>query len=402
MGLFNFEINTSYFIELLRDSAITNILALIGGLFGFIAFIMQLPRTIKPLLFENEKTFIYLGEDSSTIDKIELNFSIHNKSKKNCIITDIFARIYENDSYTPDDDVYHVTGIKNNEVIQDFTVLYIPSNNVSTFNIELADNSIGRPKKKFQNGRSYTTEIYCIMYNKKMNMFFKSESFSVNEIVDNIIKLKSITKTLARGKFEDKIANRKKVIYYHNGIVYRFFSECYHFIKNRIIVYPLLIIYDIIKWVLLRPYFFLLIIRNVILSKTIFIKYGIITNKTLSFFEKENRKKNESPLKELGYYLNKSITRINKKSNSENIFMEEKETEITLTKNGLIVYIYLVPIGGNINVQELSEKARINLHFFYFKKILFGYWYYNKRIINIREMATVILNYFIDASLYRR
>jgi hypothetical protein len=401
MELFNFEIDTKYLVNLLRDNAFTNILALIGGLFGFIAFIMQLPKTIKPILFESEKTIIHLGEDGSTIEKIEMNFSIHNKSKRNCIITDIFARIYESDSYTPDDDIYHVTSIKNTEAIQDFTILYIPSNDVSTFNIELADNSIRRSKKRFQTGRSYIIEIYCIINNKKMKMFFRSESFSINEIVGNIIKLKSITKTLARSKFEEKITNKKKKIHYHNGIIYTFLSDCNHFIKYKIIRRPLWIICDITKWVLLRPYFFLLFLRNVILSNTIFIKYGIRTYRTVTFFDEEGRKKTMLPLKKLGYYLNKSITKINKKSISSKVIIEEKGTEINLTKNDLKLHIYL-PGGENIYVQELREGSEINLQFNYRKNYLFNYWHYNKRIITIREMATIILNYFIDWSLYKR
>ena len=65
------------------------------------------------------------------------------------------------------------------------------------------------------------------------------------------------------------------------------------------------------------------------------------------------------------------------------------------------LHIYL-PGGENIYVHELSERTKIYLQFNYHKNYLFSYWHYNKRIINIREMATIILNYFIDWSLYEK
>jgi hypothetical protein len=396
------EIDLSKLVEIIRDNAFTNILSLIGGFFGLIAFIMQIPRNTKLLLFNSEKTNIFLDKDGSTIDKIELCFSIQNKSKKNCIITDIFAKIYENDSYTPDVDIYHVTTLKRAEEKSDFTILYIPADEVFSYTIELSDNLSERSKKRFQNGRSYTIEMYCVKDNKKVIMFSRSESFSFNEIDNNCIKLKSITKTIERDKFENKIKKKKKAIRYNNGIIYTFLYDLNHFIKYKLLRRPFWITFDLIKWLILQPYYFLLFVKNTILSNTIFISYGSKTYKNSAFFtDREEREKMKMPLKKLSYYLNNSVKKINKKNNLQNIIIEIKEDEINLEKNGLKLHIYL-PGGDNIIAQELKEGSKIFVQFSYNKNYLFYYWYYNKRIINIREMASIILNYFLDWSLYKK
>jgi len=51
MELFNSEIDMTDFVKILQDNAFANILALFGGLLGFISFIMHLPRTVETLRY---------------------------------------------------------------------------------------------------------------------------------------------------------------------------------------------------------------------------------------------------------------------------------------------------------------------------------------------------------------
>jgi dihydrofolate reductase len=343
-----------------------------------------------------------IDNDGSTINKVELIFTIYNKSKKNCIITDVLAKIYENDSYTPDDDIFHITHLKSGENIHEFTILYVAANETSTFDIELGDNLPGRSKKRFQKGRSYTIEMYCVINNRKVKIFSRSESFTITEMVDNCIKLKSINKTITRGNFEKKIQNIRKQIHYHNGIIYRFLADCHNFIKYKVLRRPIWVVIDIFQWVLLRPYFLYIFLKNKILSNTIFILYGRKTYKTsVVFTEQEGRINTIEPLKELTHYLAQLIEKINKRNISNKISLEIKNTEINIIKNEMKLHIYLQG-GENILVQELCEGSEIFLEFNYSKNYLFNYWHYNKKIINLREMATIILNYFIDWSLYKK
>jgi hypothetical protein len=402
MTLFGMNIDANPIIDFIRDDAFANVIGFAGGILGAVAFFSQLPKKVKPLFFNSEYTNIYLGTDGSTIEKIESKFVLHNASNKYCIITDVFAKIYESDSYTPDEDIYHATEVSKEDKPSSFTAIYVQPNETCEFDIILGENTSGRSKKRLYEERSYTIEVYFVIDGKRLYMLPRDDTFTIKVKKDERIVLKSLTKAVKREKYERTIKKEKKHISFYKGVINRFLADVGHFIKYKIIKRPIWIVRDIIQWVILRPYFLYLFLKNKVLTVTVFKRYGMRTFRTVvTSGDASKRTVSEKTINKLSKKLNKMIINIKTKNGNDAISIRSNDREIDLSKNKFTLHLYISG-DGYINAHELKKESIIQLHFEYKDKYIFSYWNYNNRIVSISEMANIIFNYFIDGSLYSR
>ena len=186
----NFNEKWTKFKTFVAEDFFANFLALIGGLFGIISFLIGLPKKIKPISFVSDKieinTEIEKYNDLKTnteiiskrINEIRTPISIVNRSKKGFLITDIFVKIYENNSYTPESDIYHVTQIKMDETIIPFTTIQMNPDEVFTSILLFSENLVGQSKGFIEKDFQYTIEVYIVINDKKVKLINRINTFT--------------------------------------------------------------------------------------------------------------------------------------------------------------------------------------------------------------------------------
>lgn len=400
MTIFGVTIDWNALVTAFGNNAVTNAIGLVGGILGAIAFFSQLPKKLKPILLSTDFVKIQLGTDLSSIESIQANFTMFNKSNQNLLITDLFVKIYENNSYTPDEDIYHATRASDGEIERDFSALMVEPSSSRAFTVYLGENLSGRSKKRINKNGLYSIEIYAVLNGTKIEKFPRIDSFNVKEQKDAPILLTSLTKAVERNRIEDRIKRFPMHSSNYKGLRERFGADLWHFVKYKLILRPFWLMRDIVGWMMLHARFLCKWLINWLVFQIIFKRYGTKTYRSrVTIGDKNKAAATSITLKKLHKILD-GLTKAINKENGGPIVLSTNDREINLEKNSYKLKIYASG-DGHISVHRLEAHPEIRLSFNLQNKYFSQYWQYERRLVSLHEMAIIILDLFLERTLYK-
>ena len=101
--------------NILGEAWLANVISLVMGILGTLAFFMQIPKKIKPVVIPNGDIIFKVEEKNvhnrhwTILNGIELSLSISNLKNSVGIMEDLFVRIYTTESYNPETVIYYAT-----------------------------------------------------------------------------------------------------------------------------------------------------------------------------------------------------------------------------------------------------------------------------------------------------
>lgn len=382
--------------EFIEKDFLINLVGVIGGLFGFISFIsLQLSKKLKLSAFFSNEIILNLDTSDSHLESIILPFSIQNRANKNFSVTDIYIKIYDNASYTPDPDIYHITKYDVDSNYEPFTVLQVDSYSTEYLTAILDENLLGRSKMNVFQNNTYTIEPFFVINGKKLYRLPRIESFTIHNITNHQIQLSSVTKSLENNKIENKILKRKMKTHIYGRVLNHLKYDCFYFIKYKIILMPICFLKEFLYKLLFCAKSFLSFLNHKFLVKTLFKHYVNKNHKSKTEIISEPQSDTLDAFDKLYKILDKSI----KSFNNTNIKISRVNNEIELQKNNQTIKIYM-PGDSAIMAHEVVENSKLQLKFRLYKNYCFEYWVYKNKRISLYKMATIILDYVIGKTMF--
>jgi hypothetical protein len=396
-------------LSLLGEEWIANVISLIMGILGTIAFFMQIPKKIKPVVIQyGDIIFNIEGKNSHnrqwiTLTGIELFISVSNLRNAVGILEDIFVRVYTTDSYNPEIAIYYVTRrtIDGNE--DNFTPFILNPNSHISMEVLFGQVEQGRSEKIISLDKNYAIDIcYKIKGMKKPFCLKSIITYNNSNIVNNKLVLKNLSMNIERDKYVNKLGKIYRSSY--QGITHFHFSNLFYNIKYFFYSSPRRYFIGLFETLM---FMFKYIITNFIafiVSKKIIIKEGkIVRQRKFSFGNKDHRSLTEKTMNNISKHIKKIIDTINDGIKDEDkIYFSSQENDFILRRFGEEIKIY-IPGDSSIYAQVLENENTINIHYT-IKNSRWGikYWTCNNRFITPYNMAIKILNYFILHTLVRR
>lgn len=382
--------------EFIETDFSINLVGLIGGFFGFVSFIsLQLSKKLKLSAFFSNEIILNLDTSDSHLESIILPFSIQNRANRNFSVTDIYIKIYDNASYTPDPDIYHITKHDVNTNYEPFTVLQVDSYSTEYLTAILDENLLGRSKMNVFQNNTYTIEPFFVINGKKLYRLPRIESFTIYNVTNHQIQLSSVTKSLKNHKIEKKILKKKMKTHIYGRVLNHLKHDCFHFIKYKIILKPICYLKESLYKLLFWTKSFLSFLNHKFLVNTFFKHYVKKSYKSKTKIISEPQSDTLKSFDKLYKILEKSI----KSFNNANIKISRVNNEIELQKNNQTIKIYM-PGDGAIMVHQLVENTKLQLCFNLYKNYCFKYWKYNNKRISLYKMATITLDYVIGKTMF--
>lgn len=373
-----------------------NLVGIIGGLFGFISFIsLQISKKLKLSAFFSDEIVLNLDNTDSHLESILLPFSIQNRSNKNFSVTDIYIKIYDNASYTPEPDVYHITKYDVNSNYEPFTVLQVDSYSTEYLTAILDENLLGKSKMNIFQNNTYAVEPYFVINGKKLYRLPHIDSFTIYNITNHQIKLSSVTNSVKNHKIEKEILKKKMKTHIYGRLLNHLRYDFLHFIKYKIILKPICY---------LKEFLYLLFFG--FKSLLSFLNHKFLANTFFKFYVKKNYKSRTKIISQPQSYTQKVFDKLSKilekdikGFNYANITITNNNNQLKIQKNNQTITIYM-PGDGVIMAHELVANSKLQLEFRLYKNYCFKYWIYNDKRISIYRMATIILDYIIGKTMY--
>lgn len=373
-----------------------NLVGIIGGLFGFFSFIgLQLSKRLKFSAFFSNEIILNLDNSDRYIESILLPFSIQNRANRNFSVTDIYIKLYDNASYTPDPDVYHITKSEINSSQEPFTVLQVDSYSTEYLNAILDENLSGKSKMNIYQNNTYTIEPFFVINGKKLHHLPRIDSFTIHNITNHQVKLSSVTKSIKNHKIENKILKRKMKTHIYGRVLNHLKYDCLHFIKYKVILKPFCYLKESLYVLFFLGKSFLSFLNHKFLVKTFFKHYVKKSYKSKTTIISQPQSDTQKAFDKLFKILEKSI----KGFNNSSITITRANNKIELQKNSQIIAIYM-PGDGAIMAHELVANSKLQLEFRLYKNYCFKYWLYDNKRISLYKMATIILDYVIGKTMF--
>jgi hypothetical protein len=396
-------------ITLLGETWIANFISLIMGLLGTIAFFMQLPKKIKPIVMQYGDVIFHITEKNAyqqiwyDLDKIELSLSISNLKNAVGIMEDMFVRVYSSDTYNPETVVYFPSKIITEGIENNYTSFILGPNSHISMKIIFGQVEHSRSEKIISLKNHYIIDLFYKIKGVKKPYSIKSiYTYNDGNISDNKLILKNLTMNTERDKYYKKLKKTYKTSY--NGIINYFFTQLLKDIKYKFYYLPKRYFFGLFETVAIFVKYVLTNIVAIIISKKILISEGRkIRQVGFSFENKEHRSVTEKTLKVIYLYIDKIIKEINNKMNEDDkIFLIPQKNDFLLQRFGKEIKVYM-PGDSSIYAQVLNNEKTINIQYD-LKESKWGikYWSYNNRFITPYNMAINVLNYFILHSIVKR
>lgn len=157
---------------------------------------------------------------------------------------------------------------------------------------------------------------------------------------------------------------------------------------------------DIVGWMMLHARFLCKWLINWLVFQIIFKRYGTKTYRSrVTIGDKNKAAATSITLKKLHKILD-GLTKAINKENGGPIVLSTNDREINLEKNSYKLKIYASG-DGHISVHRLEAHPEIRLSFNLQNKYFSQYWQYERRLVSLHEMAIIILDLFLERTLYK-
>ena len=396
-------------IDVLGEAWIANVISLIMGILGTIAFFMQIPKKVKPIVIQYGDIIFKVEEKNAhgrhwvTLKGIELFLSISNLKNAVGIMEDMFVRIYTTDSYNPETVIYYITKrtIDGNE--DNFTPFVLNPNSHISMKATFGQVEQSRSEKNISLDKNYAVDLYCKLIGIKKPFSIKSIiTYNNSEIVNNELVLKNLNMNIERDKYSKELGNIYRATY--KGIINFHFTNLFHDVKYYTYYIPKRYFIGIFE-----SLFFLLTyaVSNSIaffVNKRIIINEGkIIRSPRIRFGNSEHRLLMEKTMVVISKQIEKMLETINNGLKDEDkISLSTQGNNFTLTRFGKELKIY-APGDSAIYAQILENENTINIRYeIKESQWKIKYWSHNNRFITPYNMAINILNYFVLHTIVRR
>lgn len=397
-------------VSLLGEAWIANLISLVMSLLGTIAFFMQFPKKLKPIVMQFGDVFFHITEkklDNNQswldLDKIELSVSISNLKNAVGIMEDMFVRVYCSDSYNPETVVYFPSKTITGEDENDFTPFILGPNSHTSMKIIFGKVEQYRSGKTISSKNHYIIDLFYKIKGKRKPYAIKSiYTFNDGKIVDGKLTLKNQTMNIERGKYYKNVKKTEKTTY--KGIINVYFEKLLTSIKYRIYYLPKRYFFGLFETIALLIKYALTNTFAIVISKRVIISGGRkVWQPRITFGNKEHRAITEKTMKEVYLYIDKLIKEINDKAdNDDKISLISNENNFLLQRHGNEIEVYM---PGDSSIYAHDQKIE---KVFYVKYELeeskwgIKYWSYKNKFITPYNMAINILNYFVLYSIVRR
>jgi len=396
-------------VSLLGETWMANFISLLMGLLGTIAFFMQLPRKIKPVVMQFGDVIFHITEKRAhdqvwlDLDKIELSVSISNLKISVGIMEDMFVRVYCSDSFNPETVVYFPTKIITEENENDFTPFILGPNSHTSMKIIFGQVENSRSVKTVTTENHYIIDLFYKIKDKKKPYAIKSiHTYNNGKIIDDKLTLKNQTMNIRRDKYYRNLRKTYKSTY--NGIINLFFSNLLRKIKYRLYYLPKRYFFGLFETIALLLKYVFTNIFAIVISKRIIISEGKkVRQPRITWGNKEHREITKKTMKEVYTHIDKLINEINDKTkHDDKIFLILEENNFLLQRHGEEIEVYM---PGDSSIYAHDRKIEKIIYIKYeLEESKWGikYWIYKKQFITPYNMAINILNYFVLHSIVKR
>ena len=393
-------------VTLLGETWIANFISLVLGLLGTIAFFMQLPKKIKPIVMQFGDVVFHITEKKVhdrawlNLNKIELSISISNLKNAAGIMEDMFVRVYCYDSYNPETVVYFPNKIITEENENDFTPFILGPNSHTSMKIIFGQVEHRRSEKTISAEAHYIIDLFYKIKGIKKPYAIKSiYTYNDGKITDGKLILKNLSMNIERDKYYKNLRKTEKTTY--NGIINFYFNKLLGDIKYRIYFLPRKYFLGLFETITLLLKYVLTNIFAIVISKRVIINEGKkVKQPRISWGNKENRSITEKTMKEVYLHINKLINEINNKTNeNDKIFIITQDSNFLLQRHSKEIQIYMA--GDSSIIAHDQDIEKIIYIEYELKESRWGikYWSYKKKFITPNNMAINILNYFLLHSI---
>ena len=396
-------------LSLFGEEWIANVISLIMGILGTIAFFRQIPKKIKPvvilygdIIFEVEERTVH-ERHWITLTGIELFLSISNLKNAVGIMEDIFVRVYTIDSYNPETVIYYITKKTVDGIEDNFTPFILSPNSHISMKILFGQVEQRRSNKIISLDKNYAIDLFYKIKNIRKPFCLESiVTFNNSEIVNKKLKLINLNMNIERDKYYKRLRRTYKATYqgitnFHFSILMQKLKYYFYYSPKRYLIGIFESLIFIFKYILTNTIAFLI-------SKKIIIKEGkIIRQGKIKIGDKENRYLTEKTMKNISRYIENIIEAINIGVKVEDkIILYPQGGNLTLERFGKKVEIYTAG-DSSIYAQVLENENTINIRY-EIKQSRWGikHWTNNDRFITPYNMAINILNYFVLYTMARR
>jgi hypothetical protein len=398
-------------VSLLGEAWIANFISLVFGVLGAIAFFMQLPRKIKPIVMQSGDVVFHITKKNSynnqswlDLEKIELTLSISNLKNAVGIMEDMFVRVYCSDSFNPETVVYFPSKIITEENENDFTPFVLGPNSHTSMKIIFGQVEHSRSEKEISTKNHYIIDLFYKIKGKKRPYTIKSiYTYNDGNITNGKMKLKNLTMNIERDKYYKNLRKTEKTAY--NGIINFYFDNLQSDIKYRLYYMPKKYFFGLFETISLLLKYVLTNIFAIVISKRIIIGEGRkVRQPRFSWGNKEHRLIAEKTMEKVYLHIEKLIKEINNKTNNDDdkIFLILQENNYLLQRHGKEIKIYM-PGDSSIIAHDGNIEKAISI-MYDLKESRWGikYWSYKNKFITPYNMAINILNYFVLQSIVKR
>jgi len=402
------EIQTKM-ISLLGEDWVANGISLILGILGTIAFFMQLPKKIKPIVMQFGDVIFHITERMANnrvwldLNKIELSISISNLKNAVGIMEDMFVRVYCYDSFNPETVVYFPTKFITEENENDFTPFILGPNSHTSMKIIFGQVEHRRSEKTITTENHYIIDLFYKIKGIKKPYATKSiHTYNYGKIADGKLILKNLTLNIERDKYYKNLRKTYKTNY--NGIINLYFSNLLRKIKYRLYYLPKRYFFGLFETTALLLKYVLTNIFAIVISKRIIISEGKkVRQPRITLGNKEHREITEKTIKEVHIHIDKLIKEINDKiNNDDKIFLISQGNNFLLQRHGEEIEVYM-PGDSSIYAHERNIEKIIYIKYdLEESKWGIKYWRYKNKFITPYNMAINILNYFILHSIVKK
>jgi len=399
----------SKMLVILGEAWIANVISLIMGILGTLAFFMQIPKKIKPVVIQYGDIIFKVEEKNShgrhwiTLTGIELYLSVSNIKNAVGIMEDIFVRIYTTDSYNPETVIYYITKKTIDGIEDDFTPFILSPNSNISMKAFFGQVEQRRSEKIISLDRNYTVDIYYKIKDIKKPFSLKSIiTFNNSKIDNNQLILKNLSMNIERDKYYKVLKKIYRSTY--KGITNFHFTNLIQNIRYYFLYKPKQFFIGFFETLLFILKYIITNIIALFITRKIILKEGRkIRQPKITFGNKEHRLLMEKTMKNISKCIEKLIEGLNNGIKDENkIVFSLQGNGFNLTRFGKVIQTY-APGDSSIYAQVLDNENTINIHY-QIKESRWGikYWSYNNKFITPYNMAINILNYFALYTIVKR
>jgi hypothetical protein len=397
-------------VSLLGETWIANFISLVMGLLGTIAFFMQLPKKIKPIVMQSGDVIFHITKKEVDnqgwldLNRIELSISISNLKNAVGIMEDMFVRVYCSDSFNSETVVYFPSKIIVEENENDFTPFILGPNSHMSMKIIFGQVEHSRSEKTITTENHYMIDLFYKIKGIKKPYAIKSiYTYNDGKIADGKLTLKNLTMNIERDKYYKNLRKTYKTTY--NGIINFYFSNLLRDIKYKLYYLPKRYFLGLFETITLLLKYVLTNIFAIIIRKRVIISEGRkVRQPRITWGNKEHRLIAEKTMKKIYLHIEKLIKEINDKTNNndDKIFLISQENNFLLRRHGEEIEVYM-PGDSSIYAHDRNIEKIIYVKYD-LEESMWGikYWCYKNKFITPYNMAIKILNYFVLHSIVKR